>query len=736
MARGPAFCLGGKRRSRAGGFTFLCCLGPFLLLRRWLGAPAFLPPAPLSPLQDADTDGEAKTPVPNQPALDRRSFVTATALTLTACTAHSSCEAAPLWTALPSPPSTSQNRGYPVRFVAYLTRFLLNVDPLFRKLWDKEKDEEASNMFLGLLESKSFRRDSRFARFSRTVELCVSRSFHPKDGGAARLFKKLEAEFGSSFEAQRQLCILFSLLQDETQPVETLRALLRTVENATITKVELLGDPAVVKWASGYEAANISTPPITVKVAGPSRADGTPARLSYRLQELQRIANESERSWTLDAIVVQDGGSGYSTDVDLEVQLVPGPGAVIEKQSDFKVSFERSRTPTENLTQPSDMLARKLTALLPSDLLPTYKKRLGRFVPDQSVPLPQDPGPDEESQILDVIFGPEKVFDRFRADFVFAEFDATYGPVGLSPLERERRLLPSDYLRLALSGAMANFARELVFIPVKNVKVRLQTDPKLGAQGGLFAVLPLLIQREPIANLYRAVDVACIAGIGTGLAGFGITEYLKRELLEAFPALGEVVALIVASAVSVLAIAFVLAPLEGVATRVMSGQGLPASKNPRPYWGTEVLLALAKQSGVPKAAAELYEEYGLLVVRELGFSVTKFVVFDSLREGVLFMLPSFASSQSLLVACLCGAVAGIAATLVSHPIDTIFALRASGQGGGELPSLDRLYRGVGPRILIYSPGIALTFLVYDLAKTALGVGASALLQTVDVFGGA
>lgn len=38
-------------------------------------------------------------------------------------------------------------------------------------------------------------------------------------------------------------------------------------------------------------------------------------------------------------------------------------------------------------------------------------------------------------------------------------FDSTYGPVGISPLERERQLYPSDYLRLMLSGALAGVVR-------------------------------------------------------------------------------------------------------------------------------------------------------------------------------------------------------------------------------------------------------------------------------------
>merc|ERR1711972_421844 len=160
---------------------------------------------------------------------------------------------------------------------------------------------------------------------------------------------------------------------------------------------------------------------------------------------------------------------------------------------------------------------------------------------------------------------------------------------------------------------------------------------------------------------------------------------------------------------------------------------------PRRFWGFEEWRSMMGGTSVLQATKDLYGEFYLLCGRDIFFTVTKFVIFDSLRESILFLLPSFAETESLLVACLCGAFAGAIAAFVSHPVDTLFALRAAGSDGdavGQLPSLVRLFRGVGPRVLIYSGGIALQFLVYDLVKTFLGVGAGGLLQTLDLFGAA
>eukprot|EP00435_Cladocopium_sp_Y103_P001926 s504_g1.t1 len=83
----------------------------------------------------------------------------------------------------------------------------------------------------------------------------------------------------------------------------------------------------------------------------------------------------------------------------------------------------------------------------------------------------------------------------------------------------------------------------------------------------------------------------------------------------------------------------------------------------------------------------------LVLGKELAFVTTKFLIFDSLREALLFFVPAFVEAQPLLIACLCGALAGACGAITSHPIDTLFALRTTG-GGKEIPSLDKLFRGL------------------------------------------
>lgn len=654
-------------------------------------------------------------PLEDEVHISRREALSAALFGATVAAAPELCRASPLWRALPEDDTDQPKHLYPARFTAYLTRFLLNFDPDFQAMW-KDKGEPSP---LEQLESKEFRRDARFARFARTVELALS-SYAPPSGGSHKLLEVLLKDYGGSTEAKRQICILFSLLQEpEDQPVKPLRQLLRTVENASIAKVEV-----VDRGAFSIDVAGNAPPQLSLTLPVPPGRDGRRATAVCRL----RRANST--TFVVEAATLGDAGSGYAADMDLtpqvdlpaDAQMLRAPKFTVRVTSPFRA------LPKDRRAELADSLKSKLTNLLPSFLLPAYSEKLGRLVPDQSLPLTPDPTPLEEVRRLDEVFGGDRQLDRFRADFVFAEFDPMYGPVGLSPLERERRLYAEDFLRLMVAGSTAALVRTLLFLPIQNVKVRMQTNPQLGG-GSLGAALQEIATTEPPIAFFKAVDVAAIYAIVFGFFSFGVKEFLTRELVIQFPGLNELVAIIFASIVSVFVTMAAGTPWEVLTTKVMAGEG--SGESGGRFWGLS-LLRDQLQADPKKAAVELYEEYWLLSGKELAFVVTKFLVFDSLREAILFVVPAFAEAQSLLVACGCGAVAGALGAITSHPIDTLFALRTTGGAKDEIPSLDRLFRGVGARVLIYSPGIALTFLVYDAAKTWFGVGGGAVMQTLDL----
>ncbi|GMH76776.1 hypothetical protein TL16_g07191 [Triparma laevis f. inornata] len=55
--------------------------------------------------------------------------------------------------------------------------------------------------------------------------------------------------------------------------------------------------------------------------------------------------------------------------------------------------------------------------------------------------------------------------------------DPSFGPRGRSPIEREKNLSPSTYLRFMVSGALCCSVVHLGVTPLDVVKTKLQTDP-------------------------------------------------------------------------------------------------------------------------------------------------------------------------------------------------------------------------------------------------------------------
>eukprot|EP00435_Cladocopium_sp_Y103_P070800 s2_g36.t1 len=489
--------------------------------------------------------------------------------------APNSCDAEAIWRSMPAASIQVIQDAYPGRFVAYLTRFLLNFDSDFQELWKATKEGEVS---LESLQSKEFQRNARFARFSRTVQLSLSN--YPPDK-SRRLLEVLLKDYGTTMEAKRQICILFSLLQGpKQQPVAELRTLLRQVEcldcklvcevafaqtrNVSIAQVDIVDRGAFIL----KEGANVSK--VELKLPAPPGIGGISAVLFAQL----RPTNGTNGSLGVDSVVVMNKGCGYAKDMSLvpkvvlpaDLQMLRAPNLTVQLTRPARLARMREKE------APRDELKSKMTNLLPPFLLPVYNAKLDRLVPDQSLPLTPDPTPPEEGRRLDEVFGSGRQVDRFRADFVFAEFDSTYGPVGISPLERERQLFASDYFRLMASGALAGVVRTestddlhtlrtILFLPVQTVKVRMQTNPDLGRRGFIPA-LKYVATSEPSSNFFRGIDVAVMFSATFGFFSFGIKEYLSRELVIQFPGLNELFAVILASIASVVITLLFATPWE------------------------------------------------------------------------------------------------------------------------------------------------------------------------------
>ena len=260
-------------------------------------------------------------------------------------------------------PGQAVQTVYETRFLAYLSRFLLNFDSAARTWWVNQGLDDS-------WDSQSFGPDDRvkgklqqekFAEFAESVEVGLSNYFVGPYGsyasveaakagliasqpatsarpaevpfwqkiipglkqepivtaisddmskqGILNLYALLKARYVSR-AAKRQLAILFSMISSPSlQPVDEIKALMGEADNATITRIELIRPPRVRNEAESRTSSrrgggySIHAPPTIVVDAPPALGDDySQARVEPILKPTLRVLR----------IVVLDAGEGYT----------------------------------------------------------------------------------------------------------------------------------------------------------------------------------------------------------------------------------------------------------------------------------------------------------------------------------------------------------------------------------------------------------------------------------------
>ena len=259
---------------------------------------------------------------------------------------------------------------YEVRFVTYLSRFLLNFDPSAQAWWIQEglgnsweqslnasKQQDAEIAFAAFAESvevgladyfsgpygsyssvsaaKAGLYASQPAKSSRADDTrnIIARIFKPGQTetrtnkrklddigllqgkqGVLNLYALLKARYTSE-SAKRQLAILFSFISiPGLQPVNEIQSLLGEIDNATISNIELLRPPAKKesfrtssRRGGGYAFGEI--PQISVDNPPPLGDVYQPAEVEAIMKPTRRVLR----------IKVVDGGAGYTSAPEVRV---------------------------------------------------------------------------------------------------------------------------------------------------------------------------------------------------------------------------------------------------------------------------------------------------------------------------------------------------------------------------------------------------------------------------------
>ena len=242
-----------------------------------------------------------------------------------------------------------------------------------------------------------------------------------------------------------------------------------------------------------------------------------------------------------------------------------------------------------------------------------------------------------------------------------ASLDPLFGPLGRSPVARARDLDASQYLRLAVSGAVCSALVRAMLQPLDVVKVTQQLSaPKQGGVvEGFQQTASELMRESGLQGLYKGTGATLLATSVAGFTSFGLNELFRRSLERSSDLFSEgSTAIVLAASISSVFVSALLAcPFETLRVRVMA----PTERRPL----SDVLLEGLRD--LPSLWAGLVPFWA----REIPFSACKFLVFDLAARLLAAVLLPEGVDSSFEVSALAGAIAGLASAVVSNPADVI-----------------------------------------------------------------
>jgi len=303
-----------------------------------------------------------------------------------------------------------------------------------------------------------------------------------------------------------------------------------------------------------------------------------------------------------------------------------------------------------------------------------------------------------------------------------------------SPISRERSLNGIIYGMFALAGMVGCSATHSVLVPIDVVKTRLQTNPDLYAN--LADGAKRIFREEGFRGLLLGSGPTIVGYSWYGLTVYPGYELLKRVLISLAGEInGEryhVPLVLLAGALATVVACIGVCPAEAARIRIVAQPDYAPS-----FAGT--VRRIAKEEGV----GSLFEGIGPLAIRQVLFGMMKFFIFDSFADQIFRVFPSLADrvSTQLFVSLLAGAVAGLAASVVSQPADTVLSKMKQEEGISAPEAIENLIRefglqglfiGLPSRCLWATPIIAGQFFLYDLFKNSFQVASDDLNLFFDV----
>lgn len=282
--------------------------------------------------------------------------------------------------------------------------------------------------------------------------------------------------------------------------------------------------------------------------------------------------------------------------------------------------------------------------------------------------------------------------------------------------------------RYFISGGLCAAASHGVTTPVDVVKTRMQAEPDVYKNGGLFKATQNIIQKDGIGVLSGGLGPTLVGYGAEGAAKFGLYESLKPYVANSLHLNDLTIPYLIASAIAGAAASLILCPMEKTRIRLV----------------TDPTFAEGLITGVSK----LIEEQGFISIfsgmpamlsKQVPYTVTKQVSFDvlaGLLYGVAVNLNFSATDIKLEVSLGAAFLASILSCIASQPGDVILTNTYKNKGDGVLSfqevvssirdnqGLNGFFAGISARFLHVGAIITFQLVLYDYIKQMLGLPAT------------
>lgn len=281
--------------------------------------------------------------------------------------------------------------------------------------------------------------------------------------------------------------------------------------------------------------------------------------------------------------------------------------------------------------------------------------------------------------------------------------------------------------KVGAAGAVCASLAHIATVPVDVVKTRCQIEPARFPNGAV--ALRTIVAQEGLLGLGRGFLPTSVGYAVQGFFKFGVFEALKgglgRGLGAERSAAYAVPLYMVSASLAEVAGSVALCPFETIRIRMVAN----------PHGGR--CSAVARDTLQRDGVRAFYRGLGPILLKQVPYTMVQLTVFQRAVDAVyLSLLPrlrsgttqaSLSPATQLLISVLCGAGAGVAGAIASHPADTLLSQVSASQTKTGLVDLARrlgwsgLSAGIGPRCVMVSALSAIMFLVYDSARLLFGL---------------